>query len=193
MEVEDAVKKAVAHFGSIQGCINCAGVATAFKLVNPNGHSMPTSLFETTIKINLLGSFILSKVCAQQIISQDVNEEGDSGVIVFTGSVAAFEGQQGQIAYAASKGGVISMTLPMSRELAPYGIRVMSIAPGIFETPMSSLMSKKVRIALEKDCVYPKRLGNPIEFAMLVTSIIENPMLNGSVIRLDGASRLSKL
>lgn len=192
-EVVAAISKAVETFGSIQGCINCAGIATAYKLVNPKGTSMPTSIFETTIKINLIGTFIVSKVCAQQMALQELKDEKERGVIILTGSIAAYEGQQGQIGYSASKGGVISMTLPMSRELAPYGIRVMSIAPGVFETPMSSLMSKKVRTALEQDCVFPKRLGNPIEFALLVASIIENPMLNGSTIRLDGASRLSKL
>lgn len=155
---------------------------------------MTTKVFETTIKINLTGSFILSKLCAQQMATQEpVGEDNERGVIILTSSISTYEGQQGQSAYASSKGGVASMTLPLSRELGDYGIRVMTIAPGVFETPMSGLMSDRVKKSLLNDCVYPKRFGKPKEFANLVLFIIENVMLNGSVIRLDGSSRLSKL
>jgi len=165
--------------------IHCAGIAFAKKITK-----MTTAEFKKVIDINLMGTFNVIKACVEKMQSLPVNEQGERGVIITVASIAAFEGQIGQSAYSASKGGVAGMTLPLARELAEIGIRVMSIAPGLIETPMFASIKEEVRDNLAKSVPFPKRLGHPEEFALLAKHIIENPYLNGSVIRLDGACRL---
>ena len=185
-----AVELAKKEFGGLQGAINCAGVATGEKVVGKDGpHALAG--FARTININLVGSFNLLRIAAFAISQQPANAEGERGVIVNTASVAAYEGQIGQAAYAASKAGVIGMTLPVARELARYGIRVMTIAPGLFETPMMAGLPQEVQDSLGKTVPFPSRLGRASEYALLVQQIIENPMLNGETIRLDGALRMA--
>lgn len=184
------VAAAMEAFGGLSGLVNCAGVAPGEKIIGRNGpHDLDS--FVRTITINLLGTFNMIRLAASAMQQQDPDAEGERGVIVNTASIAAFDGQVGQAAYAASKGGVASMTLPIARELARHGIRVVSIAPGIFETPMMAGMPHEVQEALGKSVPFPPRLGRPAEFAALVRHICENSMLNGEVIRLDGALRMS--
>ncbi|EJB06486.1 dehydrogenase of unknown specificity [Rhizobium leguminosarum bv. trifolii WSM597] len=183
------VAAAVEAFGGLRGLVNCAGVAPAEKVVGRDGPHRLES-FARTIGINLIGTFNMIRLAAAAIQNAEPDAEGERGVIVNTASVAAFDGQIGQAAYAASKGGVAAMTLPIARELARYGIRVVSIAPGIFETPMMAGMPGEVQAALGKSVPFPPRLGRPAEFAGLVRHIVENNMLNGEVIRLDGALRM---
>ena len=185
-----AVTAAQKHFGALHGLINCAGIATPGKVVGKEG-ALALDAFERVVRINLVGSFNLLRLAAEAMSKQDANGEGERGVIINTASVAAFDGQIGQAAYAASKAGVVGMTLPIARELARYGIRVMTIAPGIFETPMMAGLPKEVQESLGKTVPFPSRLGRPSEYAQLVQSIIENPMLNGETIRLDGALRMA--
>jgi NAD(P)-dependent dehydrogenase (short-subunit alcohol dehydrogenase family) len=170
--------------------VNCAGVSPAKRIVGKTG---PVSLewFEEIIKINLIGTFNVMRLAAHRMSQAEPNEEGERGVIINTASIAAFEGQIGQAAYSASKGGIVSMTLPAAREFARFGIRVMTIAPGFIETPMFQGFSHEVRANLEAQSVFPKRFGRPQEFELLVEQIINNPMLNGDVNRLDGAIRMS--
>lgn len=183
------VDAAVASFGSLHGLVNCAGIAPAEKVLGKNGpHSFDT--FTRTITVNLIGSFNMIRLAADAMSKGEPNAAGERGVIVNTASVAAYDGQIGQAAYAASKGGVVGMTLPIARELARFGIRVMTIAPGIFETPMLLGMPQEVQDALGKMVPFPSRLGKPAEYASLVRHIVENEMLNGEVIRLDGAIRM---
>ena len=189
-DARTAVDSAQKHFGGLHGLINCAGVATPGKVVGKEG-ALALDAFERVVRINLIGSFNLLRVAAEAMSKQDANSEGERGVIINTASVAAFDGQIGQAAYSASKAGVAGMTLPIARELARYGIRVMTIAPGIFETPMMAGLPKEVRESLGKTVPFPSRLGRPSEYAQLVQSIIENPMLNGETIRLDGALRMA--
>ena len=185
-----AVREAVGRFGGLSGVINCAGIVHGEKVLGKEGpHSLAG--FVRAINVNLIGSFNMTRVAAQEIAKREANAEGERGVVVFTASVAAFDGQIGQAAYSASKAGLVGMTLPMARELARYGIRVMTIAPGIFETPMMSSLSREVQESLGKTVPFPPRLGRPDEFASLVREIITNPMLNGEVIRLDGAIRMA--
>ncbi|MBD8682469.1 SDR family NAD(P)-dependent oxidoreductase [Pseudomonas sp. CFBP 13719] len=185
-----AVDMALHSFGELHGLVNCAGVVAGEKILGKQGaHSLES--FSRIININLIGTFNLLRLAAEAIARSTPNAEGERGVIINTASVAAFDGQVGQAAYAASKGAVASMTLPAARELARYGIRVMTIAPGIFETPMMAGMSDDVRAALSADVPFPPRLGKPDEYAALVCHIIENSMLNGEVIRLDGALRMA--
>ncbi|MBB5662174.1 NAD(P)-dependent dehydrogenase (short-subunit alcohol dehydrogenase family) [Rhizobium leguminosarum] len=183
------VAAAVEAFGGLRGLVNCAGVAPAEKVIGRDGPHRLES-FASTIGINLIGTFNMIRLAAAAIQNAEPDAEGERGVIVNTASVAAFDGQIGQAAYAASKGGVAAMTLPVARELARYGIRVVSIAPGIFETPMMAGMPDEVQVALGKSVPFPPRLGRPAEFAGLVRHIVENNMLNGEVIRLDGALRM---
>jgi NAD(P)-dependent dehydrogenase (short-subunit alcohol dehydrogenase family) len=184
-----AVAFAVDAFGGLQGLVNCAGIVTAEKVLGKDGiHALES--FARTINVNLVGTFNMIRVAAEAMSRGAANATGERGVIVNTASVAAFDGQIGQSAYAASKGGVVAMTLPVARELARWGIRVMTIAPGIFETPMLLGMPSDVQAALGKMVPFPSRLGRPPEFAALVRHIIENEMLNGEVIRLDGALRM---
>lgn len=184
------VAAAMEAFGGLSGLVNCAGVAPGEKIIGRNGpHDLDS--FVRTITINLVGTFNMIRLAASAMQQQDPDAEGERGVIVNTASIAAFDGQVGQAAYAASKGGIASMTLPIARELARHGIRVASIAPGIFETPMMAGMPHEVQEALGKSVPFPPRLGRPAEFAALVRHICENSMLNGEVIRLDGALRMS--
>ncbi len=175
--------------GGMNMVMNCAGILGAGRVLGKEG-PMKLANFQTTVMVNLVGSFNVAKAGAAMMQSNDPGEDGERGVIVNTASVAAYEGQIGQAAYSASKGGVVGMTLPMARELARFGIRVMTIAPGIFWTPMVDGMSPQVQESLSASIPYPSRLGNPAEFAETVAFIIGNRYLNGSVIRLDGAVRL---
>ncbi|MBY2932902.1 3-hydroxyacyl-CoA dehydrogenase [Rhizobium leguminosarum] len=183
------VAAAVEAFGSLRGLVNCAGVAPAEKVIGRDGPHRLES-FARTVGINLIGTFNMIRLAAAEIQTTEPDAEGERGVIINTASVAAFDGQIGQAAYAASKGGVAAMTLPIARELARHGIRVVAIAPGIFETPMMADMPAEVQAALGKSVPFPPRLGRPAEFAGLVRHILENNMLNGEVIRLDGALRM---
>ena len=187
--VSHALNAAVKAFGKINGVVNCAGIAIAKKVVGRKGlHEL--DVFEKAIKVNLVGTFNVIRLAAEKMMENEGNEDGERGVIVNTASVAAFDGQIGQAAYSASKGGVVGMTLPIARELAEFGIRVMTIAPGLFHTPMFDTLPAEARKALGDMTPFPKRLGDPKEYGQLVQSIIENPMLNGEVIRLDGAIRM---
>lgn len=185
-----AIAAAVEHFGGVQGLINCAGVVHGEKVVGKDGpHALAS--FTRTVNINLIGSFNLTRLAAEVMATGAPNAGGERGVIVFTASVAAFDGQIGQAAYSASKGALVAMTLPIARELARSGIRVMTIAPGIFMTPMMSSLPQDVQVSLGKAVPFPPRLGQPEEFASLIKEIVRNPMLNGEVIRLDGAIRMA--
>ncbi|WP_298623111.1 3-hydroxyacyl-CoA dehydrogenase [uncultured Zoogloea sp.] len=185
-----AVDLAVSRFGALHGLINCAGVGPAWKVLGKDGPH-PLDNFARTVTINLVGAFNMVRLAAAAMATGTPNAEGERGVIVNTASVAAFEGQVGQAAYAASKAGVVGMTLPIARELARSGIRVNAIAPGLFLTPMMAALPQDVQDSLGKATPFPPRLGRPDEFAQLVRSIVENVMINGEVIRLDGAVRLS--
>jgi NAD(P)-dependent dehydrogenase (short-subunit alcohol dehydrogenase family) len=185
-----AAVNAALEVGHLRGAINCAGVASAEKVLGREGpHSLDS--FAKVVQVNLIGTFNVVRLAAEAMVSSDPSESGERGVIVNTASVAAFDGQIGQVAYAASKGGVVSMTLPVARELAGSGIRVMTIAPGIFDTPMMAGLPEEARDSLGKQVPFPPRLGKPEEYAHLVKHIIENEMLNGEVIRLDGAIRMA--
>jgi len=188
--VQNAVAKTMAAFGGINVLINCAGVGDPAKLLSKRG-PMPLTLFNRVMQINLVGTFNVIRLAVEQMVKNVPNEDGEKGVIINTASVAAFDGQVGQPAYSASKAGVVGMTLPLARECAEYGIRVMTIAPGLFNTPMLSILPEAAREALGKMIPFPSRLGNPLEYAKLTEHIIENPMLNGEVIRLDGAIRMA--
>jgi NAD(P)-dependent dehydrogenase (short-subunit alcohol dehydrogenase family) len=185
-----AVAAAVDGFGSLQGLVNCAGIVHGEKVVGKDGpHVLAT--FARAVDINLVGTFNLTRLAAEAMAKGVPNAEGERGVIVYTASVAAFDGQVGQAAYAASKAGLVGMTLPVARELARFGIRVMTIAPGIFETPMMGAIPPDIAESLGKMVPFPPRLGRPAEFASLVREIVGNPMLNGETIRLDGAIRMA--
>jgi NAD(P)-dependent dehydrogenase (short-subunit alcohol dehydrogenase family) len=185
-----AVAAAVEGFGGLHGLVNCAGIVHGEKVVGKDGpHALAT--FARAVNINLVGSFNLTRLAADAMAKAQPNAEGERGVIVYTASVAAFDGQIGQAAYAASKAGLVGMTLPVARELARSGIRVMTIAPGIFHTPMMASLTPEVQDSLGKMVPFPPRLGRPEELASLVREIVENPMLNGEVIRLDGAIRMA--
>jgi NAD(P)-dependent dehydrogenase (short-subunit alcohol dehydrogenase family) len=188
-EVEKAVAQTVEKLGGLNIVVNCAGVGTAARTISKQG-PMPLELFRKTIEINLIGTFNVIRLAAARISEGQPNEEGERGVIINTASAAAFEGQIGQAAYSASKGGVVGMTLPIARDLASLGIRCMTIAPGTFDTPMLALLPEEARAALAKDIPFPRRLGRPAEFAALACHIVENPMLNGETIRIDGAIRM---
>jgi len=187
---EEEMKKAIENFDGINCLVNCAGIAVGAKVVSSRGmHDL--SLFEKVLKVNLIGSFNMLRLCADKMQSNNPDHEGEKGVIINTASVAAFDGQIGQAAYAASKGGIAGMTLPIARELASNGIRVNTIAPGLFGTAMLSGMSEEVQQSLIATTLFPKRLGKPLEYAMLVESVLTNVMLNGETIRLDGSIRLA--
>jgi 3-hydroxyacyl-CoA dehydrogenase / 3-hydroxy-2-methylbutyryl-CoA dehydrogenase len=188
-QVGEAIQKAVTRFGAIHILINCAGIGRARRTLTKEGpHSL--ELFNKVIAVNLSGTFNATRLSAAQMAKNTPNEQGERGVIVSTASVAAFEGQIGQVAYSASKGGVVAMTLPIARDLASLGIRVCTIAPGVFETPMFAGLSDEYRRALEAATPFPSRLGRPAEYAALARHIVENTMLNGETIRLDGALRM---
>lgn len=189
-EVAEAIRKHVQRFGALHSVLNCAGIATGFRVVNKDGTPCDLATFTKTIQVNLVGTFNVARLAAAQMQQNEPNAFGERGVIINTASVAAFEGQIGQAAYAASKGGVAAMTLPLAREFAKMGIRVMCIAPGIFDTPMMASMPDKVRQSLAEQIPFPSRFGQPEEYAALARHILENVMLNGEVIRLDGAIRM---
>ncbi len=184
-----AVEKAAAKFGAIHICVNCAGIGRAMRTVTKDGpHSL--DLFSKVIAVNLIGTFNTIRLAAAQMAENAPGADGERGVIVNTASVAAYDGQIGQAAYSASKGGVVAMTLPVARDLASLGIRVCTIAPGTFETPMLAGLPEANRKALAAGIPFPQRLGKPSEYAALARHIVENGMLNGETIRLDGALRM---
>lgn len=185
-----AVDLAVEQFGGLQGLINCAGVAIAVRVLSRQGvHDLAD--FARVIAINLTGTFNMIRLAADAMSRGEPNAAGERGVIINTASVAAFEGQIGQAAYSASKGGVVGLTLPIARELARLGIRVATIAPGLFDTPMMAGLPEQARLSLAEQVPFPQRLGRPAEYAALAQHIIENEMLNGEVIRLDSAIRMA--
>lgn len=188
--VQKAIDVALEKFGSLMGVVNCAGIVLARKALGRNGpHDLAS--FARVIEVNLIGTFNVVRLAAAAMVKNEPWAEGERGVIVNTASIAAFDGQVGQAAYAASKGGVAALTLPLARELAGSGIRVVTIAPGIFETPMMASLPEPARQSLGQQVPFPSRLGRPDEYAALVKHIMENVMLNGEVIRLDGAMRLA--
>ena len=189
-EAQAAVDLAVSRFGGLHGLINCAGVGPAWKMIGKDGPH-PLDAFARTVNINLVGAFNMIRLAAVAMAKGEPNAEGERGVIINTASIAAFEGQIGQAAYSASKGGVVGMTLPMARELARFGIRVMTVAPGVFWTPMVDGMPDDVQKSLAASIPFPSRLGQAPEFADLVAYILTNTYLNGETIRLDGATRLA--
>lgn len=185
-----AVDLALEQFGGLHGLVNCAGVASGEKILGRQGpHGLEG--FSKVINLNLIGTFNMLRLAAEAMAKGEPDAQGNRGVIINTASIAAYDGQIGQAAYAASKGGVVAMTLPAARELARHGIRVMTIAPGVFETPMMAGMPQEVRDSLAAGVPFPPRLGRPTEYAALVRQIIKNDMLNGEVIRLDGALRMA--
>ncbi|MHC8380688.1 SDR family NAD(P)-dependent oxidoreductase [Pseudomonas sp. LB3P14] len=187
---EAAVQATVKAFGGLNGLVNCAGIVRGEKILGKNGPHVLAN-FSQMINVNLIGSFNMLRLAAAAIAETEEDADGERGVIINTASAAAYDGQIGQAAYAASKGAIVSLTLPAARELARFGIRVMTIAPGIFETPMMAGMTQEVRDSLATGVPFPPRLGKPAEYAGLVKHIIENSMLNGEVIRLDGALRMA--
>jgi NAD(P)-dependent dehydrogenase (short-subunit alcohol dehydrogenase family) len=188
--VRQTIEEALQSFGGLHGAINCAGVASAEKVLGREGpHSLDS--FAKVVQVNLVGTFNVVRLAAEVMVNNEPAASGERGVIVNTASVAAYDGQIGQVAYAASKGGVVALTLPVARELAASGIRVVAIAPGIFDTPMMAGLPEAARESLGKQVPFPSRLGRPEEYAALVRHIIENEMLNGEVIRLDGAIRMA--
>ncbi len=189
-DVRAALMAAVECFGNVHGVVNAAGIAIAERVLGRSGpHALET--FERAIRVNLIGTFNVIRLVAEALAAHPPTESGERGVIVNTASVAAYDGQIGQAAYAASKGGIVAMTLPIARELAKSGIRVMTIAPGIFDTPLLAGLPEPARQSLGQQVPFPSRLGRPEEYAALVRHIIENEMLNGEVIRLDGALRMA--
>jgi NAD(P)-dependent dehydrogenase (short-subunit alcohol dehydrogenase family) len=187
--VDAAIERARERMGSINTAVNCAGIATPARLIGKQG-IMPGAFFRKMIEINLVGTVLVAKAAAAAMQRNSPNAQGERGVIVMMASVAAFDGQIGQVAYSASKGGIVGMTLPMARELASSGIRVMTVAPGLFATPMMKGLPQEAQDSLGKQTPFPPRLGEPDEYAALVGQIIENVMLNGETIRLDGAVRM---
>ena len=188
-DVQAAVDRAAHEFGALHGAISCAGIATPGKVLGKEGPGKIQD-FARVVNINLIGTYNVIRLAAQRMSTQQPNADGERGVLINTASVAAYDGQIGQPAYAASKAGVVGLTLPVARELARFGIRCMTIAPGLFATPLMETLPQEVRDVLGKQVPFPSRLGKPAEYALLVQQIIENPMLNGETIRLDGALRM---
>lgn len=187
--VETAVADAKNAMGGVSACVNCAGIAVGIKTFGSKGpHPLPA--FQKTVDVNLVGSFNVARMAAAAMAENDPESDGARGVIINTASIAAFDGQKGQVAYSASKGGIVGMTLPMARDLAQYGVRVMAIAPGIFLTPMLMGLPEDIRAQLAADVPNPARLGDPSEYASLAGFIVESGYLNGDVIRIDGALRM---
>jgi len=184
------VELALARFGALNGLVNCAGIGTAAKVLGKDGPH-PLDAFSRIVNINLVGTFNMIRIASEAMSKSEANAVGERGVIINTASVAAYDGQIGQAGYAASKGGIVSMTLPIARELARFGIRVVTIAPGLFLTPMMKGLPEDVQRSLGESVPFPPRLGEPAEFAQLARQIVENAMLNGETIRLDGAIRLA--
>lgn len=190
-DVQAAIDLARSEFGGLHVLVNCAGIGMALRSFHPKGGPHPLDVFETVIRVNLIGTFNTIRLAAAAMNDNEPNRHGERGVIINTASVAAFDGQIGQAAYSASKGGIVGMTLPIARDLARAGIRVMTIAPGLFDTPLLAALPEEARISLGQQVPFPSRLGDPAEYALLAQQIIENPMLNGETIRLDGAIRMA--
>lgn len=190
-DVATAVDTALETFAGLHGIINCAGIAIAAKVLDREGNPHDLDAFSKVIQVNLIGTFNVIRLAAAAMARQEPDDAGERGVIINTASVAAFDGQMGQAAYSASKGGIVGLTLPLARDLARSGIRVVTIAPGIFDTPMLAGLPEKARQSLGQQVPFPSRLGRPDEYAALAQHIIENEMLNGEVIRLDGAIRMA--
>lgn len=192
VSVAAGIQRVMAHFGAIHVCVNCAGVPHAAKTIGREGKPFPLDLFGRVVTINLIGTFNVLRLAALEMAKNEaIGEARERGVIVNTASAAAFDGQMGQAAYAASKAGIVGMSLPVARDLAEHGIRINAIAPGIFETPMVLGMSPKLQESLASMALFPQRLGQPAEFARLARHIIENPYLNAECIRLDAGTRMS--
>jgi NAD(P)-dependent dehydrogenase (short-subunit alcohol dehydrogenase family) len=189
-DAQAAVKLALDAFGGLHGLVNCAGIGPPGKVLGKEG-ALPLAKFNQIIQINLVGSFNMIRLAAEAMSKQEPDAGGERGVLINTASVAAYDGQIGQPAYAASKAGVVGMTLPIARELARFGIRCVTIAPGLFETPLLLSLPPEAQESLGRSVPFPSRLGKPAEFAQLVQAVIENPMVNGETIRLDGALRMA--
>jgi NAD(P)-dependent dehydrogenase (short-subunit alcohol dehydrogenase family) len=189
-EVDASVREAAQRMGGLNLSVSCAGVATPGKLLGKDG-PLPTAAFQRVVNINVLGTFLLDRAAAAIMQSNDPDADGERGLLIHTASVAAYEGQIGQVAYATSKSAVVGMVLPLARELARFGIRVVGIAPGIFQTPMMAGLPQEAQDSLGKQVPFPPRLGRPEEFAELVAAICINHMLNGETIRIDGAIRMA--
>ncbi len=187
--VENAVAATVEQLGGLHAAVNCAGTGAAMRTLTREG-PMPLDVFEMVIRVNLIGTFNVLRCAAGQMAKNDPDENGERGVLINTASIAAFDGQIGQAAYAASKGGIVGLTLPVARDLASLGIRCVTIAPGTFDTPMLAMLPDEAREALGAQIPFPRRLGKPSEYAALASHIVANPMLNGETIRLDGALRM---
>ena len=188
--VSEAVNSVAEHFGRLDICVNCAGIAFGIKTMGKDGPH-PLAAFKKVLDVNVTGTFNTFRLAAEKMTNNDPGEDGERGVIINTASVAAFEGQKGQVAYSASKGAIAAMTLPVARDLAFYGIRICTIAPGLFLTPLFEGLGKEVCESLAKDVPFPRRLGMPSEFGDMARKIVETPYLNGETIRLDGAIRLA--
>lgn len=191
VNIDRALHAGKTHFGGFHGSVNCAGILVSARMLRKDGGLFDSEQFRACLEVNLFGTFNSIRSAVSVLSENSPNPAGERGVIVNTASIAAFEGQVGQAAYAAAKAGIIGMALPLARELGAFGIRVMTVAPGIFDTALFAGLSDALRTELEQQVPFPKRLGKPEEFAMLVRHIIENPMLNGGVIRLDGGLRLN--
>lgn len=189
-DAERAVKAVVDAFGGLHICVNCAGIGDPQRIVSKEG---PADLerFKKVIQVNLIGTFNVARLAAWEMSRNNPGPDGERGVIINTASVAAYDGQIGQAAYSASKGGIVALTLPLARDLSGLGVRVMTIAPGLFDTPLLARLPEDVKASLGAMVPFPRRLGRPEEYAQLAKQIIENPMLNGEVIRLDGAIRMA--
>jgi NAD(P)-dependent dehydrogenase (short-subunit alcohol dehydrogenase family) len=186
-----ALDEAIAAFGPLRALVSCAGIGSALRTVGKDGKPFSLDVFTRTINVNLIGTFNVLRLAAARMVGNEPDAGGERGAIVNTASIAAYDGQIGQAAYAASKAGVVGLTLPVARDLARYGVRVCTIAPGLFETPLLATLPEPAREALGKSIPFPSRLGQPPEYAALACHILENPMLNGEVIRLDGALRMA--
>jgi NAD(P)-dependent dehydrogenase (short-subunit alcohol dehydrogenase family) len=190
-EIEAALHAAAGDFGPIRAVVNCAGIGSASRTVGKDGKPFDLDVFRRTIEVNLIGTFNVIRLAAARMVANDPDEGGERGVVINTASIAAFEGQIGQAAYSASKGGIVGMTLPIARDLARHGVRCCTIAPGLFDTPLLAGLPEPAREALGRSIPFPPRLGMPREYAVLACQIVENPMLNGETIRLDGALRMA--
>jgi NAD(P)-dependent dehydrogenase (short-subunit alcohol dehydrogenase family) len=190
-QVRDAIDAALDAFGPLRGLVNCAGIGSASRTVGKDAAPFPLDVFRRTIEVNLIGTFNAIRLAAARMVGNEPDANGERGAIVNTASIAAFDGQIGQAAYSASKGGVVGMTLPIARDLARHGVRVCTIAPGLFKTPLLLGLPEPALEALGRSVPFPPRLGEPAEYADLACHILENPMLNGETIRLDGALRMA--
>lgn len=190
-QVNAALDEALAAFGEIRAVVNCAGIGSASRTVGKQGEPFPLDIFRRTIEVNLIGTFNVIRLAASRMIENQPDSDGERGAIVNTASIAAYDGQIGQAAYSASKGGIVGLTLPVARDLARHGLRICTIAPGLFKTPLLAGLPEPALDALGKSVPFPSRLGDPSEYASLACQILENPMLNGEVIRLDGALRMA--